>query len=154
MSMSQTNTLAPVAANARANSRPMPAAPAVIKTRCGIVASSPVRLYACTNASVARMSEAIYGFRLSDALGESHAVTHGLTGRGFSAIIPSGARQHAGEAREKSCLDFGPDRGRVGAPNSEQRTAIGVLRKTGPWHSSVFSRQSRQACVCIWNSRL
>jgi hypothetical protein len=34
--MSQTNTLAPVAANARANSRPMPAAPAVIKTRCGI----------------------------------------------------------------------------------------------------------------------
>ena len=36
--MSQTNTLAPVAANARANSRPMPAAPAVIKTRCGIVA--------------------------------------------------------------------------------------------------------------------
>src|ERR1700722_7368385 len=41
VSMSQTNTLAPVAANARANSRPMPAAPAVIKTRCGIVASSP-----------------------------------------------------------------------------------------------------------------
>ena len=41
-SMSQTNTLAPVAANARANSRPMPAAPAVIKTRCGIVAPSPV----------------------------------------------------------------------------------------------------------------
>ena len=33
-SMSQTKTLAPVAAKARANSRPMPAAPAVIKTRC------------------------------------------------------------------------------------------------------------------------
>jgi ArsR family transcriptional regulator len=42
VSMSQTNTLAPVAANARANSPPMPAAPAVIKTRCGIVPPSPV----------------------------------------------------------------------------------------------------------------
>jgi hypothetical protein len=35
VSISQTKTLAPVAANARANSQPMPAAPAVIKTRCG-----------------------------------------------------------------------------------------------------------------------
>jgi hypothetical protein len=41
--MSQTNTPAPVAANARANSRPMPAAPAVIKTRCGIVPSLDCR---------------------------------------------------------------------------------------------------------------
>jgi hypothetical protein len=35
--MSQTNTPAPLVANARANSRPMPAAPAVINTRCGIL---------------------------------------------------------------------------------------------------------------------
>jgi hypothetical protein len=51
-SMSQTKTLAPVAANARANSRPMPAAPAVIRTRCGIV--PPVmhlRRSACVKAS-------------------------------------------------------------------------------------------------------
>src|ERR1700747_656153 len=40
--MWQTNTLEPLAANARANSRPMPAAPAVIKTRCGIGAPSPI----------------------------------------------------------------------------------------------------------------
>ena len=35
-SMSQMKTLAPVAAKARANSRPMPAAPAVIRTFCGM----------------------------------------------------------------------------------------------------------------------
>ena len=45
VSMSQTKTRAPIAANARANSRPMPAAPAVIKTRCGIRPSLASRIF-------------------------------------------------------------------------------------------------------------
>ena len=43
-SISQTKTLAPFAAKARANSRPMPAAPAVIKTRCDMTSES-IRSY-------------------------------------------------------------------------------------------------------------
>jgi hypothetical protein len=42
-SMSQTKTFAPVAANARAISRPMPAAPAVINTCCDMSGSCRLR---------------------------------------------------------------------------------------------------------------
>src|SRR5262249_40748654 len=41
-STSQTKTFAPFAVKARANSRPIPAAPAVIRTRCDMI-SEPIR---------------------------------------------------------------------------------------------------------------
>ncbi len=44
-SMSQTKTLAPLPAKARANSRPMPDAPAVINTRCTSYSSGSVVKY-------------------------------------------------------------------------------------------------------------